>query len=86
MFYKEKEMTKVCSIGQHIDGEYVHNIYDVSKCAECGWRREPQTVTLGMFKMTSPNGCLKARLKKCGLRVIRNINILPSWCPLEEKK
>ncbi len=78
-------MTRICSIGQHIDGEYIRKAYDVSKCAECGWRREPQTVTLGMFTMTYPNKCLKTPLIKHGLRIIRNINILPLWCPLPEK-
>ena len=77
-------MTKTCSIKQHIEGEYIQKVYDVNKCAECGWRREPITTTVGMFSMTSPNRCLKARLKKVGIRVIRNINILPSWCPLPE--
>ena len=77
-------MIKTCSIYQHIEGEHVHKVYAVNNCSECGWRREPQTVTLGMFSMTSPNRCLKTPLKKYGIRAIRNINILPSWCPLPE--
>ena len=78
-------MTKICPISQHIDGEYVHKVYDVNKCIECGWRREPMTTQIGMFSMTSPNRCLKTRLKNGGIRTIRNIDILPSWCPLEEQ-
>ena len=77
-------MTRICSINRHIDGEYVHEVYDVNKCSECGWRREPVTTKLGMFSMTSPNRCLKTPLRKHGIREIRNINILPSWCPLSE--
>ena len=77
-------MTKSCSIIQYIGGECIRKVYDVNNCAECGWRIEPETVTLGMFSMTSPNKCLKTRLKKHGLRTIRNINSLPSWCPLPE--
>ena len=77
-------MGRICSISQHIDGEYIHRVYDVNKCVECGWRREPQTVKAGIFIMTSPNRCLKTPLKKYGLRTIRNIDILPLWCPLPE--
>ena len=75
-------MARLCSINQHIDGEYIRKVYDVNKCSECGWHKEPQTVTVGMFTMTYPSKCIKAPLKKPGIRTIRNINILPSWCPL----
>ena len=77
-------MSKVCSIYQHTDGEHEHRVYDVNKCADCGWHIPPQIVTLGVMKMVNPSKCLKAPLKKCGSRTIRNIDILPSWCPLEE--
>ncbi len=79
-------MKRTCSIGQHINGEYIRKVYPVSNCCECGWRREPQKVTLGMFSITYPDKCLKTPLKKHGIRIIRNINILPSWCPLPESE
>jgi hypothetical protein len=78
-------MTKICSIYQHINGEHGHNVYEVNKCAECGWHIEPRTVTLGMFTTTYPDKCLKTSLMKGGSRTIKNINILPSWCPLKDK-
>jgi len=80
-------MTKICSINHHIDGEYVKEVYDVSKCIECGWRLEPKTTEiLGLYSITSLNRCLKSPLKTHGLRIIRNIHIMPSWCPLPEKE
>ena len=75
-------MTRICSISRHVDSKYIHEVYNVDKCIDCGWRIEPQTTTLGLFSMTSPNKCLKTQLRKFGSRKIRNINILPSWCPL----
>ena len=72
----EVKMTRICSIRHHINHEYVHEVYEVTKCDHCGWRRKPQTVTTGMFTFIYPNKCLKTPLKKHGLRVIRNINIL----------
>lgn len=76
-------MTKICRIFK--SGESVLSVYEVNKCAECGWRIKPQTVTIGMFTMTYPDSCLKTPLKKGGSRIIKNINILPSWCPLKDK-
>ena len=75
-------MTRICRINHHANGKYIREVYDVNKCVECGWRVEPQKVTMGIFSFTNPNKCLKTPLKTYGSRVIRNINILPTWCPL----